>query len=85
MIQNLTELVTASTAKSTADTAEYDIQLQVVAHAINTAANTGCTEVKINQPLLEDVKTQLTSKGYEIFSIGKADPESQWLIVWRNA
>ena len=84
MIENLDELVPATQARSTADSAEHDIQIKVVAHAINSAANTGCTETRINQRLLPEVKTQLESLGYKTYAVGKASPETQWLIVWKD-
>lgn len=82
MIENLTQLVPAATAKSTALSAERDIQLKTVAHAINTAANTGCTEVKINQPLLDEVKTELETNGYKVYPVSLADPDRVVMITW---
>lgn len=82
MIENLVELVPAATAKSTAATAEKDAQVKAVAHAINTAANTGCTEVKINQPLLPEVKTQLEGLGYKVYAVGLAEAERVYMITW---
>ena len=82
MIENLTQLVPAATAKATAINAEKDIQLKTVAHAINTAANTGCTEVKFNQPLLDEVKAELEGQGYKVYTVGLADPDKVWMITW---
>ena len=82
MIENLTELVPAATAKSNALGAEQEAQLKAVAHAINTASNTGCTEVKINQVLTEETQSELASKGYKAYPVGLADPQKVWMITW---
>jgi len=82
MIENLVELVPASEAKATAATAEQDAQVKAVAHAINTAANTGCTEVKINQPLLPEVKSTLEGLGYKVYPVGLAESTRVWMVCW---
>ena len=85
MISNLTELVSASEAKAVADTAEHDHQVETIAYAINTAANTGCTEVMINQPIYPEIISQLTGLGYLVTPAGKADAKRCYLIAWTTA
>ena len=81
----LTELVPASTARSTAETAEKDIQLKAVAHVINTAANTGCYEAKFNSILLPEVKEELEANGYTVKFVGLAAAERVTLIIWKES
>lgn len=62
----MTTLRPASAAKSTADTAEDEVQLKAVAFAINHASNTGEYRTIFQTPLRDAVKEQLESNGYKV-------------------
>lgn len=78
----LTELVTAEQAKSTAESAAADIQLQAVAYAINCAANTGETRTEFKETMLPETKSALEAKGYKVQFIGQAVATAIALISW---
>lgn len=82
----MTTLRSASESASTAKTAEDDVQLLAVAHAINQAANTGLYQVVFQTKLRENVKAELESKGYTIkyISNNAYDMEHNALIIWRE-
>lgn len=79
---DMTTLYPASSSKSTAESAEDDIQLKAVAYAINSAANTGQMKVTFQEHLREAVKIQLKSKGYEVKPSGIAVKDSSYIISW---
>lgn len=79
----MTELYPAAQSRQTAATAEDDIQLKAVAYAINSAANTGQLRVIFQEPLRENVKSQLEGNGYTIKYISAAREEQQALISWK--
>ena len=79
---HMTELRPASDSRATAQDAEKDIQLMAVAYAINNAANTGETRTIFQGVLLDDVRTQLESKGYTVTNFGPAHPENRIIISW---
>ena len=83
-LDKLTELVPASEARATAETAEKEMQLRAVAHVINTAANTGCYEAKFNSILLPEVKEELEANGYTVKFVGLAAAERVTLIIWTD-
>ena len=83
-IGKLNELVSASSAKSTSDSAVDDINLQQVAYAINSAANTGQTEVVVMTPLTDNTLTQLEANGYTVV-YKKSGAELTTVISWGNA
>ena len=62
----LTELIPAVDAKSTADSAIDEINLQIVAAAINNAANTGEYKTLIQGEVTQATLDQLSEKGYEV-------------------
>lgn len=82
--KDLDQLVAASAAQQVAEEAPAEIQLKAVAHAINTAANSGEYKVTFQEPLLPEVLDELKSKGYKIAYIAKADYKDIALITWRK-
>ena len=79
----MTTLRPASESKSTAETALDDIQLQAVAYAINSAANTGELRVIFQETLSDKVKDELESNGYELKDAGIASKERGTVISWK--
>jgi hypothetical protein len=79
----LTTLKSATEVKSVASTAELDQETNTVAYYINSAANTGNTQVLINHKLSESLANTLKSKGY-ILTYNKyiADPSAEVTISW---
>ena len=63
----ITKLVSASAAKETADSAAQEIDIQVVAAAINNAANTGEYKVSVSS-ILPATADKLKSLGYEVIT-----------------
>lgn len=82
---SMTILRTAAEARTTASTAEVDIQLKAVAYAINTAANTGLTRIEFIEKLLNDVSTKLKANGYSVSNAGKAESNKPVVISWKDA
>ena len=80
---DMTKLRTASESRATAETAEDDVQLKAVAFAINSAANTGQLRVVFQEPLRENVVSQLKGSGYTIQYISAAKENQQSLISWK--
>ena len=77
----LIELKTSSDVKDVADSAEEIIEEQACAHAINTAANTGCHFIYYNHFISDTLKSKLEEKGYEVLKNQKAaDPNLHWII-----
>lgn len=82
---SMTILRTAAEAKTTASTAEVDIQLKAVAYAINTAANTGLTRIEFSEKLLDDVSAKLKANGYAVSNAGQAEDTRPVVISWKGA
>lgn len=81
---DMTTLFPASSSKTTAQSAEDDIQLKAVAFAINSAANTGQLRVIFQEEIRPNVKTQLENKGYKLDPVpGTAKADSQTVISWK--
>lgn len=82
----MTTLRSASDSRSTAQTAEKDIQIQAVAHLINQAANTGLYEVIFQTKFVDGVKEELESKGYIVrfVSNNAYDMHYKALISWKE-
>lgn len=80
---HMTELRPASDSKVTASTAEKDIQLQAVAYAINSAANTGEYTAVYQGKLLDEVKTELESNGYTLLQYTSVIPDNSTVISWK--
>lgn len=79
----LTTLKSATEVKSVASTAALDQETNTVAYYINSAANTGNTQVLINHKLSTELADTLKSKGYAL-SYNKyiADPSAEVIISW---
>ena len=60
----LTTLQAASAVKSVAESAALDQERMSVAHAINSAANTGETRTILNRRLSAAMITELETNGY---------------------
>lgn len=91
----MTELRSASDSFATAQTAEDDIQLEAVAYAINSAANTGLIRTIYQSALSENTISELESKGYTVKAINDSKIEDlagvqgtnqrfQTLISWNS-
>ena len=81
----LTTLLSASEVKEVSDSAAFDQALQAIAVKINTAANTGNTDVVINSGLSEDVIEELETQGYTIkYDTDRAAPKGQVHIIWSD-
>lgn len=80
------KLRSASDSRATAQTAEKDIQLQAIAYAINTAANTGLFSTIYQSPLLDGVKEELEGKGYVVRFVNNnsMQKEHHTLISWNE-
>ena len=79
----LCELVPASEAKEMANKAEFILEQQSVAYAINSAAKTGAHEVTWSKPLSDEMITLLESEeyGYTLTkNLRAADPNTSWTI-----
>lgn len=80
----ITELVSASAAKETADSAANEIDIQVVAAAINNAANTGQYKVSVSG-ILPATADKLKSLGYEVITYENNNlAKSPVVIKWGN-
>lgn len=82
----MTILRSASESKSTAQSAEKDIQMQAIAYAINNAANTGLYEVIFQEKLIDGVKAELEGKGYVVRFVNNNayNLEHHALISWKD-
>lgn len=80
---HMTILRPASEAKSTAETAEDDIQLMALAHAINSASNCGEYRTVFQENIRAKNKEELESKGYTLRAAGIADSERGTIISWK--
>ena len=81
----MTTLRSAADAYSTSQTAEYEQQLKAVAFAVNEASNTGETRTMFLGKLLDDVKSELESKGYTVKENEQAaNPPIQNVISWKQ-
>lgn len=82
----MTTLRSAADSRATAQSAEKDIQLQAIAYAINTAANTGLLETLYQTQLIDGVKEELESKGYTVRFVNNnsIQREHHALISWEE-
>lgn len=83
--EELPTLVSASEAKSVADSAPFEAEKMALAKLINSSANTGQYRVLYNHPISDEALEELKSQGYEVIKRSKlhsADPESQYIISW---
>ena len=79
----LTILKAASAVKTVADTAVFEQEQKDIAYAINTAANTGNTEVLVHRILSDQMKTILTQQGYTLsYNDLVANPDALVTISW---
>ena len=80
-MDELTELKQATEVKTVADSAVQTQEEQSVAHAINTAANTGQHCITWSKSLSKETITLLESKGYQVVPNDRAaDPSYSWTI-----
>lgn len=79
----MTTLRSASDSRDTAETAEKEIQLKAVAFAINSAANTGEFRTVFQGTLIDDVRSELESNGYELKDCGSINVDSKVVISWK--
>lgn len=80
----MTVIHTAAQCATTAASAAADQQKKAVAYQINSAANCGETSCEFLQPLLPEVKSALTTKGYKLRQSGIANPDSSVVITWER-
>ncbi len=79
----LTILKAASAVKTVASTAVFEQEQKDIAYAINTAANTGNTEVLVHRILSKQMETTLTQQGYTLtHSDLVANPNALVTISW---
>lgn len=84
--EDLKTLQSASAVKAVAETAKYEQDIQAVAFAINSAANTGETSVTITMKLSKEVRDELEQDGYTLTNFKyNANPEDQTIISWEAA
>lgn len=81
-IDNLTELKTATAVKKVADNAIADQEMLRVAHAINSAANTGIYDIEWCDTLSDSCKSTLEGKGYTVTKI-VVGVDFRYKISWR--
>lgn len=80
--EDMTKLRPASEARSTAETAEDEIQLMAVAYAINNASNTGQYKVQFQEQLRDATKSALESNGYRILFLGDVYNEERHSVIY---
>ena len=79
----LTTLKAASAVKTVAESAALDQERMSVAHAINSAANTGETRTIINRRLSDAMKSELETNGYVLkYNVAKANVVDEVCISW---
>ena len=80
----LTTLKAASAVKTVAESAALDQERMSVAHAINSAANTGETRTIINRRLSDAMKSELKTQGYTLtYNVAKANVVDEVCISWK--
>lgn len=80
-IDEMNQLRPAEELAKVAQTAQEDLQLMRIAHALNTNANTGSTVVRVSDiKLFDSVKEQLEKQGYTIQFRGGND--SHYIISY---
>ena len=85
-MDELQTLKLASDVKSTANTAEADLQEKTIAYTINNAANCGQYDVTYNGKILSSVLKKLETNGYEVtYDIAKMNTEDIAHISWKDA
>jgi len=82
----LTTLKAATAVKTVAEGAVAELEEMSVAHAINTAANTGAYEVVYSKPISAALKTKLAGQGYVLSSPSPiARVGDEVIISWKDA
>lgn len=82
-LKELTTLISASDAKSVAESADLYHELSEIAYQINTAANTGSKSVRILHQISKDALDELEGQGYVVKPVSPiAIPNSQFDIFW---
>lgn len=80
---NMTTLVSAVDARTIAESALLIQEGVTIAYAINSAVNTGLTEVLYNNIISDAMIAELESLGYTVNIIkDNAKPGTQYKIVW---
>lgn len=80
---NMTTLVSAADARTIAKSALLIQEEATIAYAINSAVNTGLTEVLYNNIISDAMIAELQSLGYTVNLIkDNAKPGTQYKIVW---
>ena len=76
-------LKSASAVKTVAESAALDQERMSVAHAINSAANTGETRTVINRRLSDSMISELETNGYKLkYNVAKANTTDEVCISW---
>ena len=79
----MTELLSASEARSLSELAEIEAETATIAYAINNAVNTGETEILYNNKISSDMIEELESQGYLVEPANNtAKPGTQYKIRW---
>lgn len=82
------ELITlkpAADVRTVADSAEIEHENMAIAHAINTAANTGQYSVTWQNSISEQAQKTLKNNGYTLTLCDRnAYPQRPWTISWRK-
>ena len=82
----LATLISASAAKTVADTAIQDAEEMSIAKLINSSANTGMYEVLYNHPISSATISTLEGQGYTVTQVPASktsSPEFQYVISWK--
>ena len=78
----LTQLQPAADVKTVAENADEIHETQEVAYAINTAANTGVTEVIYDKAISDNVQSTLEAQGYTLTQRPMANGHASYIISW---
>jgi hypothetical protein len=84
--EDMTTLISASAAKTIADTAIAELEEMQIAHCINEAANTGETKAYYAKPISQTMLTKLKTEGYDVIQPAPiAKPGDVTIISWADA
>lgn len=84
--EDMTTLISASEAKTVADSAVAELEEMQIAHCINEAANTGATEAYYAKPISAVMLTKLQTNDYEVIQPAPiAKPGDVTIISWKDA
>lgn len=79
----MTELLPADQARALSELAEIEAETATIGYAINTAVNTGETEVLYNNTISSEMIDKLESQGYLVEPLkDTAKPGTQYKISW---